>query len=606
MKLDHLNLDQLKLSPLNVRKKGGKDITDLLPLVRQHGIIQPLLVRPNCEGFEIIAGQRRYHTLVALKEEGIAEPVPCIIMEEGDDTKAIEASLIENLAHLPMDEIDQYKAFAALAEKGMDAGEIAAHFGVTERLVQQRLAIANLIEPVLNAYRREEIDAGTLRILTLATPRRQKAWWKLFRSEDEYAPRGRALKQWLFGGSQVPVGNALFDIAEYEGAIASDLFGEDRYFTDSEAFWALQSTAIAAKREAYLASGWAEVVILDVGQQWLSWDHQKIAKGKGGKVYIACTHDGEVTCHEGYLTHKEARRREKTDAVDGPESTKVERPELTKPMQNYLGLHRHAAVRVELLSHPRIPLRLAVAHIIAGSSLWSVKADEQRAETPDIEASLSAAKATSVFAEEREAIRMLIGGDDHHDRNDEQDDHADDDGADADDVGDDDDADHGAADAADRAADGADHDRDHRAAGTLVPTRYGFGLRADLASLFGALLQMEDETVMRILAFVMAETLAAHSGAVDALGTLFATDMRGWWSPDQTFFDLLRDKQAINAMVREVAGDGPADAHLASTAKVQKKIIADCLDGNRESVLEDWLPRYMEFPARNYSNRATD
>lgn len=601
MKLDHLDLDQLKLSPLNVRKKGGKNIADLLPLVRQHGIIQPLLVRPNCDGFEIIAGQRRYHTLIALKMEGIAEPVPCIIMEEGDDAKAIEASLIENLAHLPMDEIDQYKAFAALADKGMDAGEIAAHFGVTERLVAQRLAIANLIEPILNAYRREEIDAGTLRILTMATPRQQKSWWKLFKSEDEYAPRGRALKEWLFGGSQVPVGNALFDIAEYKGAIASDLFGEDRYFTDSEAFWALQSRAIAEKREAYLAGGWAEVIVLDVGQHWLSWEHRQVTKAKGGKVYVVCTHDGEVTFHEGYLTSKEARRKEKaTHTESGGERATTERPELTKPMQNYLGLHRHAAVRTELIAHPRIALRLAVAHMIAGSNLWSVKADEQRADSDTIAESLIAAKASTEFATERQAIRAMIGSGDQHDEQDEHDDHDrhrdDDDAADAADADDDD-----AGDDADRAA--ADR-ADHRLDRTIVPTRRSFGSSLDLADVFGALMHMEDETVMRVLTFVMAETLEAHSSTVEALGALFATDMRNWWSPDQTFFDLLRDKQAINAMVREIAGDVTADAHLAATAKVQKKLIADCLDGTRQPVIENWTPRYMAFPMGSYTGRS--
>jgi ParB family chromosome partitioning protein len=63
--------------------------------------------------------------------------------------------------------------------------------------------------------------------------------------------------------------------------------------------------------------------------------------------------------------------------------------------------------------------------------------------------------------------------------------------------------------------------------------------------------------------------------------------MRKWWSPDLAFFDLLRDKQAIGAMAREIAGDGPTDAHLAFTAKVQKKFIADCLDGTRQPVVED-------------------
>ena len=90
---------------------------------------------------------------------------------------------------------------------------------------------------------------------------------------------------------------------------------------------------------------------------------------------------------------------------------------------------------------------------------------------------------------------------------------------------------------------------------------------------------MEDNTVLRILAYVMAETLEAHGGIVDTLGALLSTDMRNWWAPDETFFDLLRDKAAINAMVRELAGDMAADANVSATAKVQKKILLDCLNG---------------------------
>jgi hypothetical protein len=80
-----------------------------------------------------------------------------------------------------------------------------------------------------------------------------------------------------------------------------------------------------------------------------------------------------------------------------------------------------------------------------------------------------------------------------------------------------DDADHPAARAADDHADrGADR--------TLVPTHRSFGSQGIHASAFCRLLHLEDDAVMRILAFVMAETSETHSGTVDALGALFGTD----------------------------------------------------------------------------------
>ncbi|MGE3829499.1 MAG: ParB/RepB/Spo0J family partition protein [Parvibaculaceae bacterium] len=591
MKLDHIPLEALHVSPLNVRKKGGKDIADLLPLIRQHGIIQPLLVRPNQEGFEIVAGQRRYNCLLALKEEGIAEPVPCIIMEEGDDAKAIEASLIENLAHLPMEEIDQYKAFSALNANGMAAGDIAAHFGVTERLVHQRLAIAGIIEPILNAYRREEIGADTLRVLTMATPKQQKTWWKLFKADDAYVPTGWQLKQWLFGGAQIATANALFNLADYKGAIVSDLFGEDSYFADAAAFWPLQNAAIAAKRDAYLAQGWDEVVILEIGQRFATWEHEKVVRTRGGKVFVSIAHNGEISFHEGWLTMKEARRKERAEAAGAP-TAGADRPELTKPMRNYLGLHKHAAVRTELLDHPGVALRLAVAHMIAGSGLWSIRADEQRAESEAIAQSLVASKATTAFTGRRAAIRTMIATDDDADHDDRLVEHDDADAADDD--GHDDRHDDDRHDEQDEQQQDDDDDR------TIVGTRFTFGSRRSLPAVFAKLLAMEDEAVMRILTFVMAETLEAHTPIIETLGELLGTDMRNWWAPDQVFFDLLRNKAAINAMVREIAGSAAADANIAATAKVQKKIIADCLDGTRAAQVENWLPRYMALPTEGY------
>src|SRR5512143_1115888 len=98
---------------------------------------------------------------------------------------------------------DQYEAFARLLKEGRTVETIVAHFGVTERLIQQRLALANLIEPIKRAAREGNIDTASVQALTLATAKQQKLWWKLFRSPDQYAPTGRNLKAWLCGGAAI-------------------------------------------------------------------------------------------------------------------------------------------------------------------------------------------------------------------------------------------------------------------------------------------------------------------------------------------------------------------------------------------------------------------
>lgn len=556
MKLEHLNLDQLKACPINVRKKGAKDVDDLTASIRAIGLIQPILVRPNCEGFEVVAGQRRFNALTALAAEGVNEPVPCIIMDKGDDARAIEASLAENFIRLPMDEIDQYKAFAALAAKGKTAEEIANTYGVTERMVKQRMAIANLAPRILKAYSEEKIDAETVRALTLASKAKQQEWWKLFISEDQYAPTGRNLKSWLFGGCHIPTEHALFDVADYMASIVSDLFSEESYFTDSSEFWTRQNAAIAAKREAYIADGW-KVTVLDVGEYWHGWEYAEASKEDGGSVFITCTTKGEVTFHEGFMPRAQAEKLAaiKDGSAEEAAEAKPARAEITKAMENYIGLHRHAAVQAELMHRPNIALRLSLAHMIAGSGLWSVAADPKRADNNAIADSLAAAQATTAIAEERAEIRKILGIEDREETD------------------------------------------------SIAKTKHKWWQHRDLGSIFETLLSLEDAIIMRIMAFVMAETLQAQSHMVQTLADQFGTDMRDWWKPDAAFFDLLRDKEAITEMVREVAGDEAANANITATAKVQKTIITDCLSGNRTMKADNWLPRYMEREARGYTDR---
>ena len=560
MKLDHINLDQLTISAVNVRKKGGDDVADLIPSIRSIGLIQPLLVRPTMEGYEIVAGQRRFNALKALAEEGMTDPVPCVIMDEGDDAKAVEASLAENFARLPMGEIDQYKAFADLLAKGMEVDAIADHFGVTERLVRQRLAIADIIPPILKAYEEGEIRADMLRVLTLASKKKQREWWKLVKSDDPHVPTyPHGFKQWLFG-TQIAVDNALFDLADYSKPIISDLFSEDRYFADANAFWSLQNAALAARRKAYLDDGWTAVHILDKGDHWHSWEHTRVPKADGGHVYVTVAYDGEITFHEGFLTDKEFARLQK--ANKGEDAPKAAKPELTQAMENYLGLHRHAAIQAELLDRPDIALRLTVAHMIAGSPNWKVESDPCRANSDAIADALSSAKAREIMGEERQTIRQML------------------------DIAPlDDDSGYG------------------RDSGNLVPGRHDYGVSRDLDTIFDALMSMDDAAVMRVMTLAMAESLTAHSPMVDRLATTFNTDMRNWWSPETVFFDLLRNKQAINEMVREVAGEHAADACLTGTAKAQKTIITDALEGRRTCYADNWIPRYLANPASGYLDR---
>ncbi|WP_286828297.1 MULTISPECIES: ParB/RepB/Spo0J family partition protein [Kordiimonas] len=552
MELAHIPFEALKVSPQNMRHSRKKpDISDILPSIRARGIQQPLLVRKNGKGYEIVAGRRRYFSLRTLAKGGEKiGPVPCAVMEAGDDAAAIEASLIENIARLVPDEMTRHETFSKLMEAGRSVEDIAATFGVSELMVRRALALGNLLPAIRDTYRAGRIDAATLRHLTLASAEKQQEWLTLFEDDEAYTPTGRSLKAWLFGGD-ISTKVALFDLESYPGRIVRDLFVDEGVFEDVSAFWAAQDAAIARARDTYLEGGWAEVEIMERGSFFSAWEHVKAAREDGGRVYIEVRESGEVSFHEGYLTMREHRARERAEArMGGAGTPSSDRPELTKAAQNYIALHRHGAVRTSLMTAPKVALRGMLAHAIAGSSLWHTEAEPQRADRNATAASLESSKAQADFEAERKAVLKLIGL--------------------------------------------ATHSH------TLVRASANEGR---LVALFDRLMDLSDAKVMRILTFLMAETLSSGTAIVERLGLALKVDMKDWWQPDDAFFDLLRDKAALNAMVRDVGGREVADANVSATTRVQKTIIRDHLSGTGRKKVEDWLPAYMAFPFRAYTPR---
>src|SRR3546814_12586364 len=102
---------------------------------------------------------------------------------------------------------------------------------------------------------------------------------------------------------------------------------------------------------------------------------------------------------------KQAKRRERGEAIDsGPN---VPRPEVTSTCQTYIDLHRHAAVRAALTGHPKVALRLMVAHAITGSYLWRVKPEPQTCRNEAARASVETCRPQAEFDAKRRAVRAL-------------------------------------------------------------------------------------------------------------------------------------------------------------------------------------------------------
>jgi ParB family chromosome partitioning protein len=560
MKLDFIPLDKLSVSKANMRyAKKAPDVSDILPTVRRRGVIQPVIVRPNCapDAFEIIAGSRRFHAALIVaaerratgEDDGEAALLPCAILDEGDDADAVEASMIENMARLDPDEVTQWETFTRLVREGRKLDDIAATFGLPELTIKRVLALGNLLPRIRQMYAKEEIDRTTVRHLTLASKSQQKAWLALADDPDTYVPTGHQLKAWLLGGQSIGAKYALFDVEASGLATIADLFGDDCYFADGDAFWNAQNAAIEARRETYLDEGWADVVIVPPSEHFSTWEYEKAGKRKGGRVYVDVRANGEVTFHEGYVSRKEAERIAKSQAIGSGQ--KIARPEITSTMQTYIDLHRHAAVRASLLGSPGIALRLMVAHAIVGSHLWSIRPEPQTSRNEDVRDSLDNAPAEAVFDERRRAVLATLGFLDEE------------------------------------------------------PTVIGgSGEEYGISGLFGRLIELPDAVIMEVVTIVMGEGLASGSAAVEAVGLHVGVDMTRWWSADDAFFSILRDRDVLLHIVADVAGQSIADANRGEKTKTLKQIVRDHMDGtNGRTKCDQWVPRWMTFPPVAYTSR---
>ena len=233
-------LCRLALAPENVRKTPPDDFAQvqLRASIEAHGLLENLVARADgadddgIERFAVVAGGRRLAALKALAEDGTLHadhPVPCKIATNGD---AGELSLAENVIRIAMHPADQVAAFSELAGAGVTVAAIAARFGVSERIVEQRLRLGNAAPELLDAYRADEIDLETLKAFAVTTDHdRQRAIWEQVAGQG-YRPSAWQVKR-LLTEERVPAGSAMaryVGVDAYEaagGPVLRDLFADE-------------------------------------------------------------------------------------------------------------------------------------------------------------------------------------------------------------------------------------------------------------------------------------------------------------------------------------------------------------------------------------------
>lgn len=158
-----LNLSEIEPNRAQPRKDFDETaLSELAESIKQHGLIQPIVVKPNTNGrYSIIAGERRWR---ASRLAGLSE-VP-VIIKEADEQTLMEIALIENLQREDLNAVEEALGYRSLIDAyGLTQEEVANKMGKSRSSVTNALRLLALNDRELEALRRGSISAGHARAL---------------------------------------------------------------------------------------------------------------------------------------------------------------------------------------------------------------------------------------------------------------------------------------------------------------------------------------------------------------------------------------------------------------------------------------------------------
>lgn len=173
----YIDVDQIKPSPEQTRKQfPAEPLRELADSIRRHGLLQPVLVRRLSDGFELIAGERRWR---AARLAGV-ERIPAIVRGDAEPEDSLLLGLIENLQREDLDPIEEARGIRRLIEQfGLTHEDAAARLGKHRVAVTQALRLLTACPAVISATSAGAITAGHARALVALAPEAQEQGLKV-------------------------------------------------------------------------------------------------------------------------------------------------------------------------------------------------------------------------------------------------------------------------------------------------------------------------------------------------------------------------------------------------------------------------------------------
>ena len=194
-----LALDTIHESTANPRRTFEESkLHELAESIRQHGLIQPITVRPNSEGFEIVAGARRFRA--AQLAELFAIPARIV---EIDDAQALEWALVENAMRVDVHPYEEAEGFQRLLDiPGYDVATLVEKSGKSASHIYARLSLLQLIPEVAEAFTQERITVSHANLIARIPQESQAAafeqcWRKDWKDDEAHLLPAKFLYAWI-------------------------------------------------------------------------------------------------------------------------------------------------------------------------------------------------------------------------------------------------------------------------------------------------------------------------------------------------------------------------------------------------------------------------
>ena len=208
-----LAIDTIHESTTNPRRTFDEaKLCELAESIKHNGLIQPITVRPNNQGFEIVAGARRY------RAAQLAElfSIPARIVEI-DDAKALEWQLVENSQRVDVHPYEEAQGFQRLLDiPGYDVAALVEKSGKSASHVYARLSLLQLIPAVAEAFTQERISASHANLIARLPQESQAAafeqcWRKDWNDKEPHLLPAKHVAAWIQTNLYLSLADAPFD-----------------------------------------------------------------------------------------------------------------------------------------------------------------------------------------------------------------------------------------------------------------------------------------------------------------------------------------------------------------------------------------------------------